>query len=101
MADEPKVDLKLLDQIIKKVLAYQPEKKPRAAKKNSGAACPPYKRRPQLKNGDATVSRRQSGRYVPSVYSTQRWKHKLPQAPKTPVHRRENGPSALGTVCYV
>ena len=37
---EPKVDLKLLDQTIKKVLAYQPEKKPRAAKKNSGAACP-------------------------------------------------------------
>ena len=38
MADEPKVDLKLLDQAIKKVLAYQPEKKPRAAKKNGGAA---------------------------------------------------------------
>ena len=40
MADEPKVDLKMLDQTIKKVLAYQPEKKPRAAKKNSGATCP-------------------------------------------------------------
>ena len=35
---EPKVDLKVLDLAIKKVLAYQPEKKPRAAKKNSGAA---------------------------------------------------------------
>ena len=34
------IDLKLLDQTIKKVLAYQPAKKrkPRAAKKNSGAA---------------------------------------------------------------
>ena len=37
---EPTVDHKLLDQAIQKVLAYQPEKKPRAAKKNSGAACP-------------------------------------------------------------
>ena len=39
---EPKVDLKLLDQTIKKVLAYQPEKKPRAAKKNSGAGRTPW-----------------------------------------------------------
>ena len=35
---EPKVDLKVLDLAIKKVLAYKPEKKPRVAKKNSGAA---------------------------------------------------------------
>ena len=35
---EPKVDHKLLDQTIKKVLAYKPIRKPRAVKKNSGAA---------------------------------------------------------------
>ena len=35
---EPKVDKKLLDQTIQKVLAYKPIRKPRAAKKNSGAA---------------------------------------------------------------
>ena len=35
---EPLVDHKVLDEAILKVLAYQPEKKPRAAKKNSGAA---------------------------------------------------------------
>ena len=35
---EPTIDLKLLDQAIKKVLAYQPEKKPRAAPKPGSAA---------------------------------------------------------------
>ena len=38
MAEEATIDLKALEAITKKVLAYQPEKKPRAAKKNSGAA---------------------------------------------------------------
>ena len=36
---EPKVDLKLLDQVIKKVLAYQPQRKPRAAPNPGSAAC--------------------------------------------------------------
>ena len=35
---EPKVDMKALDQITKKVLAYQPKKKPRAAPNPESAA---------------------------------------------------------------
>ena len=31
------IDMKALDEVIKKVLAYQPEKKRRAAKKKGGA----------------------------------------------------------------
>ena len=40
MADkkEPKIDHKVLDEAIKKVLAYKPKKKRKTAKENSGAA---------------------------------------------------------------
>ena len=36
---EPKVDLKVLDLAIKKVLAYKPKRKPRAAPIPGSAAC--------------------------------------------------------------
>ena len=37
MADEPEVDLKLLDQTIKKVLAFKPKKKAKPAARSSPA----------------------------------------------------------------